>query len=217
MPQRFHSEEPVSHRNPKWKHILLSQDPRALAQRLESIRSGKLHYIEYSSTSFVLAYIGHEPAANTRRMLATIDLNQERPKNTNGWLYGEPKPFGHDDIIKGFYDSTFQLYEHNPRQDVLTEILRFRSDGESGYFKAWITKRLFFKYPSAVLRVASERGYLTEVASLLAFEPGGIDIRTQTRATLRIMKRDSRRDIRTAAYRLAILFDEYWLRYNSGR
>jgi hypothetical protein len=206
MPQRFHSEQPVSHRNPKWKNILLSQDKRALAQRLEIIRSGKLHYIEYSSISFVLAYIGHEPAANTRRMLATIDLNQERPPNTYGWLVGEPKAFGHDDIIKGFGDSTFQLFEHNPRHDVLAELLRFGSDGESSYFKSWLVKQLFLKYPSAVLRVGSETGYLSAVGMHLAFEANP-PIINQTRVTLRVMKQDGRADIRRAAHKISDIFE----------
>ena len=64
-----------------------------------------MHFVEYSAISFVLAYVGHEPAANTRRMLATIDLNQRRPENTYGWhIDDDPIPFGNDDIIK---QSTF--------------------------------------------------------------------------------------------------------------
>lgn len=206
MPQYLDLRHEIRDRNPNWKNILLSQNPKVLIPRLERIRNGRVHEIEYSAISFVLAHLGHEPAANTRRMLAPIDLNQTVPKNVYGSHIDNPKPFGHDDIIKGFYDSTFQLYERNPRQDVLAEILRFGSDGESSYFKGWLVKQLFLKYPSAVLRVASESGYLSEVGKHLAFESGP-EVRNQTRATLRVMKRDGRADIRRAAYTIYDVFE----------
>ncbi|MEO7454053.1 MAG: hypothetical protein ABIV13_04755 [Fimbriimonadales bacterium] len=205
MPQFVGLHGEAIDRNPKWKNILLKQDPKVLIPRLEQIREGGVHFVEYSAISFVLAYVGHEPAANTRRMFATIDLKQRRPENAYGGHIDDPDAFGHDDIIKGFYDSTFQLYEHNPRQDVLAEILRFGSDGESGYFKSWITKQLFLKYPSAVLRVASQQGLITEVGLHLAYELG--DLLPTIRSTLRIMGRDARSDIRDAAKKLATVFE----------
>lgn len=195
--------------NPKWRRLLESQDKKLLIPRLETVRDGRIHAVAYSAVSFVLAYLGREPALNTRRMLATMEVGRPHlPSNVDDISQdGRPGMFGVVDPIKGFYDSTIQLYEREKRDDVLAEILGLRSDGETSYFYIFTTQALLLKHPSAVLRVAWRRGLCTAVGRAAARER--IDPKP-IRNTLRTMSRDRRSEVRNGAKKVAEVFENVW-------
>ncbi|MCH8274246.1 MAG: hypothetical protein IH851_05600 [Armatimonadetes bacterium] len=193
-------------RDPTYRRSLESFPRKRLLDRLEKIRDGRVHEVEWCAISFTLAYFGRDPVENGKRMLAPFDMRAKLPKNV--YFAGGPgEPitvFGVFEPNLGLYDSTAQLYRKQRSDDLLVAILTMHTDGETAYFQSYITQVLFLIYPSDVLRVAASEHIEEEVGFHLAAENSQPN---RVRKTLAVMKKDRRPLIQAAARKVSSSFE----------
>jgi len=195
-------------RNPQWRRLLEGMPRKQMLNRVEKLRSGRVHSVEYCAMSFVLAFFGREPVKNTKEMLASFDMRRSMPPNVYGGSLNDPRVFGVKEENLGLYDSTTQLYQRQRSDELLHAILSIKTDGEAGHFRSYVTQQLFSLYPSDVLRVTSKYKLHEHVGFALGAENARPE---STRRSLLRMQTDRRVEIRRAAARVLQFFDRLHL------